>query len=97
MQSITLYHDTFETENSYGFYPHLDCELGFKEIIVSFNDENNIWTQIYESNVSNIQGFDGDQGEKILKELNELSKKKIFIINDRLGKQVYPKKNIKKI
>jgi hypothetical protein len=93
MQSINLYHDVYETENGDGFYPHLDCEFVFKEIQVTFKDEDNEWKQIYESNVSNIRGFDGDQGEKILKELNELSKKDISIIKDRFNKQIYPKLN----
>jgi len=90
MQSIVLYHDEYETEN-YGFYPYLDRELVFKEIQVTFNHENNVWNQTYERNILNIKEFDGDQGEKILAELNKLAKKEIFIINDRFGKQIYPK------
>jgi hypothetical protein len=91
MQSITLYHDIYETENGDGFFPHLDRELSFKEIEVTFNDENNIWIQQYDSCVSNIKGFDGNQGYKILEELNKLSNKKITIIKDRFGNQIYPK------
>jgi len=71
--TLTLYHDVYETENGDGFYPHLDQELSFKEIKVSFYLEDDIWKQTYEGDVPNIVGFDGDQGEKILKELNKIS------------------------
>jgi hypothetical protein len=95
--TITLYHDVYETENGDGFFPHLNKELAFKEINVTFMKENNIWKQIYETDVSNIKGFDGDEGEKILKELNEINKSYNSIegiaIWNRFN-QIYPKNNL---
>jgi hypothetical protein len=93
MQTIHLYHDDYETDNGDGFYPYLDRELTFKNIQVTFTNEDNTWKQIYESNISNIKGFDSDQGEKILNELNKLAKTDISIIKDRFDKQIYPKIN----
>jgi hypothetical protein len=96
--SLTLYHDVYETENGDGFYPYLDQELAFKEIIVTFKLEDNIWKQVYESNVPLILGFDGDQGEKILKELNKLTNTNTntnTVIYNRFD-QIYPKLKLSK-
>jgi hypothetical protein len=96
MTTITLYHDVYETKNGDGFYPSLDHGLTFKEINVKFIQENNIWKQELESYIPIINGFDGDQGEKILEELNKNSKIKGIMIWNHFA-QIYPKVNVSKI
>ena len=95
MITITLYYDVCETEKGYGFYPSLDNGFSFQEINVTFIQENNIWKQEVDNYVPIISGFDGNQGEKILEELNKQSKIKGILIWNHFT-QVYPKINILK-
>ena len=67
MQTITLYHDDYETRNGDGFYPSIFNYPGFVSIDIGFQIVNG---QLLQMTGPVIRGYDGDTYNKIVGAVN---------------------------
>ena len=88
--SVNMYYDSYENYYGDGFYPYTERKKPCcSEIELTFIiDDSKHWKQVIDNN-PNICGLDGDEGEYLLKKLNEAvferNKKAEILLNIGVG------------
>lgn len=97
--SLTVSYDFYEHEFGDGFYPSLDIpddnnttnknsNYSIASVNFSYIREKNIWKQ---TGGDNIDGLDGDEGEKFLKLLNERGSINAIAVYNKNTNKLFPK------